>query len=412
MASDVCDREHRGRALLPYPEAARLLGETAGPLDRPAERIPLPEATGRILAEPVTLDRDEPPVPRSAMDGFALLSADGAAPRRLRGAIYAGTTEVAGLGPGEAVAVMTGGTVPPGADAVVPVELTSLDPDSGELRVQEAPRAGQHVRVAGEMGARGRVILPAGHRLQPPDLVAAAGCGADPLVVHAAPRVAILSTGDEVIDWRRSPAPHQVRDSNRFGCGQQLAAAGARVVASERVADEPETLRAALRRGLRSSDVVVTIGGVSMGEKDYLPGLFAEEGVACLFHGVAVQPGKPIWVGRRDGAWVLGLPGNPISSFVMTELFGVPLVLCLAGTAVDLPRRLESGRSGGEARARRRERFLPARLGLEEGETRVTAIPEKGSGDWTSLAGANALLHLTAGSSVQPGDPAQFLRLA
>jgi len=349
------------------------------------------------------------------MDGFAVRSADGLAPRRLRGTVYAGSTELPEVGPGEAVAVMTGGTVPAGADTVVPVEEARVDGVEGARRplAETTPEPGRHVRPAGEMGARGRRILAAGRVLALPDLVAAAGCGADPLPVRPRPRVRVLSTGDEVVAWTTVPETHQVRDSNRLGAILQLERAGARVLGSGRVPDRPGELRAAVEAALEDADLVVTIGGVSMGEKDHLPGVFAALGVERLFHGVRVQPGKPVWGGHRQGCFVLGLPGNPVSSFVILELLAVPLIRALAGARVEARERpLEAGLAGAAARSRGRERYLPAALEVDgEGRVLVTPRPATGSGDWTSLAGAQALLRLPEHAVIAPGDPVRFLRL-
>lgn len=412
MAASLRDSAHSERPLLELEDAVAKLLASAAPLRRPEQAIPLREALGRVLAQEVALDRPEPPVARSAMDGYAVRSADGASPRRLGGTIYAGTAEIPVLAPGMAVAVMTGGSVPPGADAVVPVERAHRAA-GGSVLLDEAPRAGQHVRAAGEMGPAGRVILAPGRVLAAPDLAAAASCGTDPLRVRSRPRFRVLSTGDEVRPWRERPAAHEVRDGNRLGAVLQLERAGGEDLGSVHVGDDPAALRAALAAALADAELVVTIGGVSMGAKDYLPGVFAELGVECLFHGVSVQPGKPVWAGRRDDRWVLGLPGNPVSSFVILELLGWPLVRRLGGATGTGARALERGLSASEARAGARPRFLPASLDPGPGGVPIVrARPEAGSGDWTSLALADALLHLPAGASVRPDQEVLFLRLA
>jgi len=415
MGAQACDRRHRGRPLTAYEEAVRLL-VGAAPARRPApERIPLEEAAGRFLAESVALDRSEPPVPRSAMDGFAVRSGDGRAPRRVRATVFAGSAEAPPVGPAEAVEVMTGGTVPPGADAVVPVEHTRTRGEGAEriLEIEAEPRPGANVRAAGEMGPRGRVLLAAGKRLTLEDLVAAAGCGVDPLAVHPRPRVAVLSTGDEVVSWRESPGPHQVRDSNRLATALGIARAGGEVVLCERVRDEAAAIRAAVERALAGADLVITIGGVSMGRKDLLPGVFEGLGVERLFHGVKIQPGKPVWGGRKGSRLVLGLPGNPVSALVILELFVVPLLARLPGGTPRVPRGLEAGIAGGSVRSRYRPRFLPAALepGRPGGPPRVTPQPQRGSGDWTALAGMQALLFLPPETAVEPDQPVAFLRL-
>ncbi len=404
---DPCDAPPQ--ALPGWREALECLLAAAVPVEG-TEELPLAEAEGRILAQEVRLDRAEPPVPRSAMDGFALRAADGEAPRRLLPAIYAGTAELPEIGPGEAAPVMTGGTVPPGADAVVPVEHTRVE--EGRLHLEAAVEPGAHVRRAGEMGRAGRVLLAPGLRLRLPDLIAAAGCGQARVRVRRRPRAAVWSTGDEVVPWTARPADHQVRDSNRFGTVLQLRRAGAEVAASNHAPDRQEDLEAGLGRALEEAEILVTLGGVSMGERDLLPGVFAALGVERLFHKVWIQPGKPVWAGRRGRTLVVGLPGNPVSSFTLLELFVVPLVARLAGERAAGPRPLWPGVLAGEARSGARPRFLPAGLMPgPEGELRVRPLPATGSGDWTSLAGARALLHLPPRQRAGPGDPVQFLFL-
>ncbi len=411
MVAELCDREHKGRALLAYAEARALLASELRPLGRAPEAVPLTSAAGRILATAIALDRDEPPVPRSAMDGFALRSADGRAPRRLVGSIFAGTAEAPEIGPGEAVAVMTGGTVPPGADAVIPVERTHLH--GATLEVLDAPVARQHMRQAGEMGRAGRVVLAAGVRLGAGELGIAAASGADPLCVRARPRVAVLATGDEIVPWTALPRPHQVRDSNRIAAVARCTALGAEVVRHGHAPDAPDALHAALAVALADCDVAITIGGVSMGQKDFLPGVLATLGVREVLHGVGIQPGKPVWIGRRGDAWVLGLPGNPVSSFVILELFGRPLLDALHGAppAPD-PYALCPGVAAAAARSRARELWLPAQIRRRvAGAPEIAALPWTGSGDWTCLAGADALLHLPPDTQVAPGDPIRYLPL-
>lgn len=373
------------------------------------------------------MDREEPPVCRSAMDGFALRSEDGSDPREIVGTYFAGTAGDEPIGPGQAVAVMTGGTVPQGANAVVPVERTEVE--GSTLKIEVAPKVGQHVRQRGEMGQLGRVLLHPGKRLTAADLGAIAGCGVDPVLVKRRPRAIILATGDEVVPLQQLPKPHQVRDSNRLLATAQLRAFGAEVVAHHHVADEPAALKEAVARALEQADLVITIGGVSMGEKDYLPRVFQECVVERLFHKIALQPGKPVWAGTTERNLVLGLPGNPISSFVVLELLGRLAVDRLGGCTRAYPRPLRLARLLGSAKCRARPRLLPARL-----EDPVTAWPtdsaadrvldpvdalpnlrviqESGSGDWTSLAGAEALLYLAPFSTVESGQAVHYLPLA
>jgi len=397
--------------LIPLAEAYAQLIRAAQPLTTEKEQVALFRAHGRVLAQTVCLDRDEPPVRRSAMDGFAVLSADGVTERVIRGAVYAGTADAPKILPGEAVAVMTGGTVAEGADSVIPVELCKV---AGELlQVQSAPVRDQHIRCAGEIGAQGSPVVPAGRRLASASLAAAASCGVDPVQVYSRPRATVISTGDEVVAWSEQPQAHEVRDANRLATALQLEEAGAEVLATRRVADQPAELKRAVVGALAAGDVVVTIGGVSMGDKDHLPRIFAEIGAECLFHGLAVQPGKPVWVGRRGSQWIVGLPGNPVSAWVMAELLLRPLVRALAHhvEAEQLP--LQACLVGAALRTRGRERFFPARIEAnKQGLAQVTPLFGRGSGDWTVLADAEVLLRVPAHTELQVGDRAHYLRLA
>lgn len=416
-----------GQPLLSYAEALRVLEARLESLQVSTETIPLEQCSGRVLAQEIAMDREEPPVCRSAMDGFALRSEDGEGPRQIVGTYFAGTAGDTPLSAGQAVAVMTGGTVPSGADAVIPVERTSVEGET--LKIEAAPKAGQHVRQKGEMGHVGRVLLRPGQRLTPSDLGAIAGCGVDPVTVYRQPRVIVLATGDEVVPLQQKPESHQVRDSNRLLAATQLRSFGAEVLEHHHVADEPEALKAAVADALSQADLVITIGGVSMGEKDYLPQVFQDCCVEKLFHKIALQPGKPVWAGATERHVVLGLPGNPISSFVVLELLGRLVIDRLGGCDRHYPRPLRTARMMGSAKCRARPRLLPARL-MNPGAAwpsstdsvthpdpadalpNLRVVVESGSGDWTSLAGAEALLYLPPFSSVEDGQAVHYLPLS
>jgi molybdopterin molybdotransferase len=409
------DTKGRGsgrKPLLPYADALTLLESRCKSFIPGISAVELPHAVDRVLAATVALDRDEPPVRRSAMDGFAVIAADGVNPRAIVGVLYAGTSGLPTIESGQAMAVMTGGTVPNGADTVVPVENTNREGDT--LLLAEAPESGRHVRQDGEMGKAGRVILEVGRRLTAGDLAAAASCGVGSVQVYDIPRAAVLATGDEVVHYTEIPGPHQVRDSNRLASQLQLQGFGAKVVMEQHVPDKEQELIRAVNAALDQSDLVVTIGGVSMGDKDFMPRVFAACGVEFLFHKVALQPGKPVWAGKRGNTFVLGLPGNPISSFTVLELFGRLLVDRLGGATTEYPRPLRYGTATTTLRSRKRPRWLPCKLsGNQTGtDLQVTPCQESGSGDWTSLATADALLHLPPDSQLQAGDRVAYLPLA
>jgi molybdopterin molybdotransferase len=406
--------------LIPYEEALQVLEARFESFFPSTEDLPLGQAVGRVLAMEIVMDRSEPPVSRSAMDGFAMQSGDGISERCIIGTFFAGTPGSEPVGPGQAVAVMTGGTVPPGADCVVPVERTRREGDT--LWVEESPSAGQHVRQAGEMGEAGRVLLQPGRCLSEADLGAIAGCGVDPVTVARRPKVVILATGDEVVPFQGVPEAHQVRDSNRLLVAAQLRGYGMEVLHEEHVADVEVELQEAVGRALLQADLLVTIGGVSMGEKDFLPKVFAEAGVERLFHKIDLQPGKPVWAGVKEGCFVLGLPGNPLSSFVVTELLGRFVADRLQGGVIPFPRTMSIGRFHGSQRSGARPRFLAARfcLGLSSWDQTIAAadnLPhlelcsETGSGDWTSLAMADALVFLPPRNTADDGDAVRFLPL-
>jgi len=263
------------------------------------------------------------------------------------------------------------------------------------------------------MGKAGRIILEAGRRLTAGDLAAAASCGVGSVEVFDVPKAAVLATGDEVVHYTETPGPHQVRDSNRLASQLQLQGFGAEVVMQEHVPDKEEELIAAVGAAIKQSELVVTIGGVSMGDKDFMPRVFAACGVEFLFHKVALQPGKPVWAGQCGNTFVLGLPGNPVSSFTVLELFGRLLVDRLSGATTPYPRPLRYGTTTTELRSRKRPRWLPCKLrGDHQGaDIQVTPCQESGSGDWTSLATADALLHLPPDSHLQSGDRVAYLPL-
>lgn len=394
--------------MLAYAEAWHLLA-SACDFSIEEEVLPLEQAVGRVLTEDLFLDRPEPPVDRSAMDGFAVLSADGDGPRQILGTLFAGTAGQPTLSAGQAMAVMTGGTVPHGADAVIPVERTERVGD--QLRVTQRPKQGQHIRRKGEMGQAGRLALGAGVRLRPGDLAIAASVGAAELRCSRRPRVALFTTGDEVVPHQQSPEPHQVRDSNLPTCAALLRAAGAEVALAGHLPDDRMALAEQLRPACAEHDLVVTIGGVSMGEKDYLPEVFAELGVERLFHRINIQPGKPVWAGKSARGMVLGLPGNPVSGYVILSLFAPLLLGRMEGLTMDQPWGLPAVLAS-PLRTGPRERFVPALLQEPQapgGLPHLMPIAATGSGDWIGLAGVEVLAQVPPHSELAVGEGITYL---
>jgi molybdopterin molybdotransferase len=318
-------------ALLSVAEAFDRVLADAAPL--PAEEVPLVDADGRVLAYDLKALRTQPPAAVSAMDGYAVRSADVAtAPVRLKviGEVAAGRPFTARVGAGEAARIFTGGFVPDGADTVVVQELASRDGDCVEL--QKPTAQGRNIRPQGLDFREGDVLLSKGHRLTARDLQLAAGMNHPLLPVHRRPKVALFATGDELVPPGTSPGPGQIVYSNGFALIALLRSEGADVIDLGVVGDKLDETIAAIRGAReRGADVLVTTGGASVGEYDLVQRAFAAEGMALSFWKVAMRPGRPLLHGRLGGMQVLGLPGNPVSSYVCAFLFVVPLIRKLCG---------------------------------------------------------------------------------
>jgi molybdopterin molybdotransferase len=347
-------------SLLPVDEARRLILERARPL--PAEPVRLGEAVGRVLAESARSTVDLPPFPSSAMDGFALRAAD--APGRLSvvARIAAGRPAPGPLEPGEAMGIATGGVVPEGADAVIPIEVVAEDGDTVEVPAVEP---GAHVRPRGGDLAEGSVVVDAGTILRPAELAALGAAGLAEVACARRPHVALVTTGSEL---RRPGEPleaGQIFEANGVMLAAAIASAGALVEAQVSVADDEQEHRGALERGLEA-DVLVTSGGVSVGPHDLVRRIESELGVEEVFWRVAVKPGKPISFGVRGATLVFGLPGNPVSSLVCFELFVRPALLALQGAREPGPGFHAGVLAKSVRRNGQRDEFLRARLNGDE----------------------------------------------
>jgi len=409
-------------------DAIALVERTAAPL--PPRRQRLLDAVGRRLAAPVVADVDSPPWDRAMMDGFAVRSADvvdrGGAPVDLEvvADLAAGDATTIVIASGSCARIMTGAPIPPGADAVVPIESAVDDTAGvhagGRVRLREPRfRSGQHVGLRGAAFRAGGEILPAGAVLTPAGVGLAAEAGALHVTAAARPRVAILSTGSELVPPDAVPAHGQTRNSNGPMLAAAAAALGAEPIPLGIAADRPEAIRAAVAQGL-AADVLILSGGVSAGDLDLVPGIFAECGVQQVFHKVRLKPGKPVWFGRLDRgpgeppALVFGLPGNPASSLVCFMLFVRPALAILAGLPPDawhLPR--ERGVLASAAKpAADRPVYLPCRLDRVAGRLEVRPLPWTGSADLVGLATADGLLALPAGGPADVGTHVDVLVLA
>ena len=391
-------------------EAQRLVLEHVQPL--PAERVPLDEAAGRVLAEPGLAVVDLPPFPSSAMDGFAVRAADVPATLPVVARVAAGRPAGRPLEPGEAMGIATGGVVPEGADAVIPIEYV-VEYDN-TVEVAEPVESGANVRPLGGDLREGDIVVAAGARLGPTQLGALAAAGVAEVACGAVPRAAVLATGTELRRPGEQLAPGEVYEANGLILETQLRSAGASVERLAAVADDDDAHREALRRGL-DHDVLVTSGGVSVGPHDLVRRIEAELGVDEVFWRVAVKPGKPVSFGVRDRTLVFGLPGNPVSSLVAFELFVRPAVLALQGVADPLPR-FEPGRlAAAVTRNAGRDELVRARLRTAEDGAAVELEPVTGQESHmiARSAAAGALVLVPRGDGeLAAGAPVRYLRLA
>ncbi len=313
--------------LTSYSDARAVAAELAVPVAR-HERIPLAEAAGRVIASDAVAITDVPTADRAAMDGFALRAADGGtagAVLHCMGRIAAGQPADVEIQPGTCIEIATGAPVPPGVDAVVPVERTSRDGDA--VCVAAAVEPGQHISHRGEDLLAGRPIGAAGQVVHAAFLAACVAGGLQELEVWERPRVLVVPTGDEVVPLGTELRPGQVYDSNAAGLQALLARAGAQVERADIVVDRREALAEAIRRP--GFDLVITIGGTSVGRRDLVADVVGDLG-NILVHGVAVRPGKPLLIGRAAGRAVVGLPGFPTTCMMQAYALVAPLVRCMA----------------------------------------------------------------------------------
>ena len=374
-----------------------------------AETVPIERAGGRVTAEDVGAVVDLPPFPSSAMDGFVVRVADVPGTLPVVEHIAAGQPAARALGAGEAMAISTGGVVPDGADAVVPIEYVVQHDNS--IDVANAVAMGAHVRPRGGDVAAGDVVVEAGVRLGAAQLGALAAAGVAELRCPRAPRVAVLSTGTELARPGTPLGPGQVYEANAVMLAAALAAVGADIDVLPAVADDESALREAVERGL-AADVLVTSGGVSVGPHDLVRRTEAELGVEEVFWRVAIKPGKPVSFGVRGETLVFGLPGNPVSSLVGCELFVKPALRALQGLTDPLPR-FEPGRLAAPLqRNDARDELVRARSRVDQDETVLDPLSGQESHMIVRAAGADALVHVPRGiGELQAGAAVRWLRL-
>jgi len=388
-------------------EAARHVVEEHAARLRPRgkELAELLDSVGQVLAEPVIADRNFPPFPRATRDGYAVQAADLAElPARLDviGEIKAGADVRLEISRGQAAAIMTGAPAPPGADAVVMVEYTT---QTGErVEISKGITAGENIVPAGSEAKRGARLLSPGTRLDHAAIAVAASAGKSRLLVYSRPRVAVLATGDEIVDIDISPATQQIRNSNTYSLAAQIQAAGGEPLLLPIAPDKPGRLRELMIDGMEA-DLLLLTGGVSMGKYDLVEQVLQDLGAEFFFTGAQIQPGRPVVFGRipfgagaparevssGEGShrYFFGLPGNPISTMVTFELFARPVLEALSGLA---PRKLVFLHAQLKSEIKTKtglKRFLPALLSGEFERAEVELVPWQGSGDIAATARSN-----------------------
>ncbi|MGE5325901.1 MAG: gephyrin-like molybdotransferase Glp [Deltaproteobacteria bacterium] len=352
-----------------------------------SEQVPALEAAGRVLAEEIVADRDYPPFPRSARDGFAIRAADVPGELRVIGEVRAGELYRGFVSPGGAVEIMTGAPLPEGADAVVMVEHTERE--GNRVRVARQLKPGENFNAQGVEARQGDTVLRPGRRLGFAEIALLAMVGQECASVYRRPQVAILPTGDEIVEAGQKPEPFQIRNSNAWSISAQVARAGGdpRILPIAR--DNYESTRSLVEQGL-ANDLLLLSGGVSAGKYDIVERVLADLGAEFFFDRVLIQPGQPLVFGKARGKFFFGLPGNPGSTMVTFEVFARAAVELLSGANEASLHLLQARLSKDLRQKPGLTRFLPARLSAD-GAT-VAHEPWHGSGDVAALARANAFL--------------------
>jgi molybdopterin molybdotransferase len=406
--------------VLSFEDARRLVEQHAAKLSPPAtESLELLAAAGRVLAEDVFADRDIPPFPRSARDGYAVHSTDLAelpATLDVIGEIKAGEKSEKipkTIDPSQTVSIMTGAPVPPGADSVVMVEYSTRR--ENRVEITRSTTAGENIVPRGAEAKQGGRLLEGGTRMNEEAIAAAASVGKSRLQVYLRPRIAVLSTGDEIVGIETIPGPTQIRNSNSYSLAAQILRSGGQPILLPIAPDEPQRLKELIEEGLEC-DLLLMTGGVSMGRYDLVEQVLAELHAEFFFTGAKIQPGKPVVFGRCENphllkkrrevghptsagelpgsktTYFIGLPGNPVSTMVTFELFARPMVEALSG---QLARKLNFLHAKLKSEIRVKpglRRFLPAILSGEFDQTEVELVPWQGSGDIAATARANCYI--------------------
>ena len=390
------------RPLISVEEAVTAIAGTTPPVM--TETIALPDAVGRILARPLSAEGPQPPFDRVMMDGIATRwQPQMPGVLRIAGAQMAGMHGQRLEAPDSCVEVSTGAVLPDGCDCIVPIEHVQRTAEGYALRDTATPTPGQFIHRRGSDCAAGTEVLAAGTRIDAPHMALLAANGAAQVSVARLPAVAIVATGDELVAVDAPLPPGRIRRSNDLALMAALQSAGLGRASLHALADDPAVLREAVSRLLATHDTLVLSGGVSMGQRDYLPGTLEALGVQCRFHGIAQRPGKPMWFGvGPSGQRVFALPGNPVSSLVCLIRYVRPALLAAMGAVVDPPEqvRLANGLPPFPL-----AQFIPVRQVRDAQGGRVAdAVGSRNSGDFTALAGTVGVVELRAGAGAEPGQ--------
>jgi len=396
-------------AVLTVEEALAQILARAGPLE--PERVALGAVLGRVLAEPVVSRREIPPWPNSSMDGYAVRAADTAsAPVTLvvTDRITAGTISTRRLGPGEAARIFTGAPLPDGADAVVPQE--DVDAEAERIRIARAVAPGAFVRPRGEDVRVGDRVLEAGRPIRAAEVGLLATLGHSPVLVHRRPRVAVLSTGDELAELGTEPSPGQIPNTNSYSLMAQVLEAGAEPVNLGVAPDRLDAIEERIGWG-QAADVFVSSAGVSVGELDLVREAFTRCGAELHLWQVSMRPGKPITFGTLGRRLIFGLPGNPVSAMVTFELFVRPALLRLAGHERTARPRIRARALDPIANPGHRRGYLRVTLVREGDESWARLTGDQGSAILTSMVQADGLAVVTGDSVVAKGESVEVIPL-
>jgi molybdenum cofactor synthesis domain-containing protein len=400
--------------MIPLSEAQQYVLSQCAPL--PAESFPAFEALGLVTAEPIESTEQVPPFDNTAVDGYAVIAADTAdAPTVLQvaGSIAAGEAPAVDVTPGTAVRIMTGAPMPAGADAVVMVENTENPDGDDSVRIVEGVSAGAAVRRAGEDMQPNQTVFESGTLLQPGHIGVLATLGIASISAHRRPLVGVMSTGDELVEGPQPLAPGQIRDSNRHTILSLVAQAGCDTVDLGLIRDDEDAVEAALRSGAASCDALITSGGVSMGDFDFVK-MVLKRIADMRWMQIAIKPAKPLAFGTLDGTPIFGLPGNPVSSMVSFELFARPGLRLMRGIPLEdahRPRVLGTADAAMRRGPDGKTHFARVEVRWENGQAFFRSAGGQGSHQLSAMAAASGLALLPDGAGVEAGDQAEVVLL-